>query len=172
MNCAEWEERIALYAGGDLSDGSVERHLSDCPGCQVFASGLRETLEFLREQEDGIAPAHYAAVRARVMGEVRRPRRSWVWGWAAVAACSVIVAGLGIRREMRVEELPVVAVRAPAAPVVGSASAALPARRATKRERRSQGAGSHGSGAQMVVKMESSDPDVVIYWITETRGDN
>jgi hypothetical protein len=24
----------------------------------------------------------------------------------------------------------------------------------------------------MVVKMESSDPDVVIYWITETRGDN
>ena len=52
MNCSVWEERIALYQGGDLPSGQVqevERHLGECAGCQVFASGLKETLEVLRE---------------------------------------------------------------------------------------------------------------------------
>jgi hypothetical protein len=88
MNCREWEERIA----GDLDDAAAARHLADCPGCQVFASGLRQTLEELRRAhtEDEIAPAHYAAVRARVMAELR-PRRRWGWVWAAVGAAATAV---------------------------------------------------------------------------------
>ncbi len=46
MNCAEWQERIALHAGGDLTQGEaepVERHVAECPGCQVFWSGMKES---------------------------------------------------------------------------------------------------------------------------------
>ena len=53
MNCLDWEERIALYAGGDLTGAEaaeVERHVADCAGCQVFWSGLRETLAELRDR--------------------------------------------------------------------------------------------------------------------------
>ena len=58
MNCAEWEERIALHAGGDLAPGEaaeVERHLAECAGCQVFWSGMRESLAVLREVHGGDA---------------------------------------------------------------------------------------------------------------------
>lgn len=170
MNCAEWEERIALYAGGDLADGSVERHLAECPGCQVFATGMQQALEVLRTERYEIEPAHYAAVRARVLAEVARPRQRWIWAWAAVAGCAAILAGLGIEQQMRVEPLPAEVSLAPAAPAppVGSAvrraaaaAAARPRRRARSRPR----------SDEVVVKVETDVPDVVIYWIAETRGE-
>src|SRR5438105_195593 len=94
MNCKDWEERIALYAGGDLGAPQrleVERHLGDCAGCQVFASGLMDSLAWIREAHgEEVAPAHYAAVRSRVLAGVKqRRRRLWVWGLAAAsAACA------------------------------------------------------------------------------------
>ena len=35
MNCGEWEERVALYAGGDLA--AVERHVEQCAGIGAHA---------------------------------------------------------------------------------------------------------------------------------------
>ncbi len=81
MNCAHWEERIALYAGGDLpaaEAAEVERHLGDCPGCQLFASGLKESLQLLQGiHQEEIAPAHFAAVRARVMARLEGSLQPW-----------------------------------------------------------------------------------------------
>jgi hypothetical protein len=166
MNCREWEERIAA----DLEDPGVVRHVADCAGCQVFASGLRETLAALRTAHaDPIAPSHYAAVRARVMAELR-PRRRWRWVWAVagVAAVVLVVASIGIQREMRVAELPLrVAAVVPPAPAV----------RVTKRRtppipKRPVVAKKVAPSEEIVVKVETGDPDVVIYWITETKGEN
>ena len=59
MNCLDWEERIALHSGGDLTGAeadAVERHLADCAACQVFWSGLRQTLEELFMVHYGEAP--------------------------------------------------------------------------------------------------------------------
>lgn len=161
MNCREWEERIA----GDLKDTAAVRHIADCPGCQVFASGLRQTLDELRAAHaEEIAPAYYAAVRARVMAELR-PRRHWGWGWAAVGAAAAVFVALSVDSRMKVEELPrraIVAVvpPAPAAPVVTEAP---PAPRARAR--------ALGKTEEVVMKIETGNPDVVIYWIAEAKGE-
>ena len=82
MNCRLWEERIALYQGGDLPAGQmaeVERHLADCAGCQLLASGLKEALEVLRASHADVpADAYFTAVRARVLAEVEKAHRP-VW---------------------------------------------------------------------------------------------
>ena len=41
MSCAIWEERVALFAGGDLETGeaaAVERHLNQCAACSALAA--------------------------------------------------------------------------------------------------------------------------------------
>jgi hypothetical protein len=174
MNCREREERIALYAGADLPGASaveVERHLRDCAGCQVFASGLREALDLLRDQHtEPVAAAHYTALRARVLGALDRPRRVRRWLWAPAALALVLAAGVGIDRRMRVAPLPHVPLRARAAPALTAAPARpnpparprRPARPAPKPSRRSE---------PVLVRLQTSDPDVVILWITETKGD-
>jgi Putative zinc-finger len=76
MNCSEWEERLALDAGEDLGEAeraAVERHVSECAGCQVFLSGLKGSLARLKEaHEEPVAEPHFAAVRARVLSQLRR----------------------------------------------------------------------------------------------------
>src|SRR5690349_11245541 len=112
MNCATWEERIALYAGGDLKreeTAGVERHLAECPGCQIFASGLMEAMGAMRSAHaEEISPAHYTALRARVLAAVERERRGWrrLWVYAAAAALALVAVGVGLR--MRVADLPAV----------------------------------------------------------------
>ena len=96
MNCRDWEERIALYAGGDLPPveaAEVERHVADCAGCQVLLSGLRQSLELLREAHgEPVDPAHFAAVRARVLAKLERECRPW-WrqAWAVGPAMAALV---------------------------------------------------------------------------------
>jgi anti-sigma factor RsiW len=152
MNCVEWEERIALAAGGDLSDPATDRHLADCPGCQLLLSGLRQTLSDLRDAPDEIAPAHYAALRARVLAEVARPRRRrWLW-LAPVPLAAVFLWPLP-----KVEPLPMRAIAAPPAPIV-----TIPKKRKPKLTK----------PEPLLVKIETDNPDVVIYWIAETKGED
>jgi hypothetical protein len=42
MNCADWETRVALHAGGDLTGAKameVEQHLGECSAYQLLWSG-------------------------------------------------------------------------------------------------------------------------------------
>lgn len=101
MSCAIWEERVALFAGGDLETAeavAVERHLSECAACSALAADLRLELDGLREvHAEPLAAAHYAAVRERVLVELAKPPRwrvAWAWAWAAalgVAAAAALV---------------------------------------------------------------------------------
>lgn len=175
MNCADWEERIALYTGGDLPDGrtaEVERHLRECAGCQVFASGLRQSLELLRGAHAGDVPAAaYAAVRMRVMGAVERRRRvRWAWARVAVAAVAVLLAIGGVNRTMRVEKLPLVALAPPPVPEVPPGTPKHVASGAAPRRVRPR---PHPAAKPetVLVKLETDNPDVVIYWIAETKGE-
>ena len=76
MTCRDWEERIALHAGGDLpaaEAAEIEAHLAGCEGCRGAAAAYGAGMEFLREaHREPLAEAHYAAVRARVLAELRR----------------------------------------------------------------------------------------------------
>ncbi len=182
MNCTHWEERLALYAGGDLPPGEaadVEQHLRDCPGCQLFASGLKESLDWLQDMDrEPIAPAHFAAVRARVLAELeaaRQPwwRKAWLYGIASAAAAALLLmlvlphgappaapkrAAVEVRQAPAVQMIP---VRTP--PVVR-------VQRRPKRKLRPP-AKPINQGPPLVVKLVTDDPDIVIYWIADKSGE-
>ncbi len=187
MNCRDWEERLALYAGGDLGAperAAVERHLGECAGCQVFLSGVTEGLRILKEAHtEQPAEAHFAAVRARVLAQVRREqrpwwRKGWVYGLAGVAAAVLVVIALRPRPVPAPPPAPRVAVsERPPAPLPVKERVAVPGRRGALRaglpyRRRVRPAEPVIEPAKpLVVKLVTDDPNVVIYWITDTRGD-
>ena len=160
MNCMDWEERIALYAGGD-SEGAeaaaVERHIADCPGCQVFWSGLRETLGQLRETHSlELSPADFTAVRARVMAEIERGRRVWRrLAWVSgVGIAALLLVGVAVRTKLQ----------APLPPPPAMVRLSIPQAPLTVRERLPQ---KTMVRATMLVKLQTADPNIVIYWIGE-----
>lgn len=158
MNCPNWEERIALHAGGDL-DGTeaveVEKHLEDCPGCQVFWSGMRGTMADLRETHGAETwAAELAGVRAQVMAEIDRGRRVW-WRLAWISGAAIAAAAM-LAVVIQPPPLPPpprkVALQIPEAPTIRTV-VQKPAPRTT---------------TPVLVKWQTSDPNIVIYWI----GDN
>jgi hypothetical protein len=108
-NGSEWERRIALYAGGDLRPDEaeeVERVLAECMECAAVAESYRAQRRTLATAyEEAIAPAHYAAVRARVLAELERgKRRTWCWAWVGAVAAAVLVAFALFPRGVRAPE--------------------------------------------------------------------
>ncbi len=188
MNCRDWEERLALYVGGDLrtaEKGEVERHLRDCSGCQVFLSGLKEGLQVLRDAHaEQPAPAHFAAVRARVLAELTRERTPWWTRWWAFAPAVAAVVALmvvwmwPVRRPVplppqvaRVAPAPDLPSRLAPARISPTRKRAANAPHRLRRARREMPTPVTGPAKPLVVKLVTDDPDVVIYWITETRGE-
>ena len=189
MNCSDWEVRLALYAGGDLPKdeaSQVERHLGECPGCQMFSSGLKESQELLQQLHcEPLAPAHFAAVRARVLAELERRhrpfwRRGWVFGFAAVAAALLLM--LAVRPGLWPSpKPPVVALEHPPAGSAGGLAAGVfvPAGNIPVGTREPQPTAHYERrprpkakpGEPVLIRVVSDNPDVVIYWIADTKGD-
>jgi anti-sigma factor RsiW len=189
MNCSKWEERIALYAGGDLEPletAEVDRHLADCERCRDFAAGLKESLQLIRSvHEEPVTEAHFAAVRARVMGELegrRLPwwRNAWVYGFSAAALALFLISALVPRRPVErpiraatVREQGIPVVRPDVTPAPAPLHQVHPAR--AVRHRRPLPilpvSAPPEPGPPAVVKMLTDDPDVVIYWITDNSGE-
>jgi hypothetical protein len=165
MNCGDWQERIALYAGGDLAPvevQAVERHVEECAGCQMLLSGLRQSLGLLLEAHgEPVEAAHFAAVRARVLAELERGRaRAWRFAWMYAMAAAVVL--LAVTMWPRTEQRLVLHVpHAPTAPAVAKVvvKAPLPQRQVTE------------PSETVLMKIETDNPDVVIYWIAETKGE-
>ena len=183
MNCSDWEERIALHAGGDLPPAEaaeVERHLRECAGCQVLASGLKQSLAVLKEAHaEPLAAAHFSAVRARVVAELereRRPgalwarRRAWGYGLAAVAVASLVM--LALRPERTPERrAPVVAANHP--PVIAASEPVVPPPPRRRVARRvvvpPPSVPDNPAPEPLIVKLQTDDPNVVIYWIADRK---
>jgi hypothetical protein len=173
MNCGEWEERVALYAGGDLAAEdavAVERHVAECAGCQSLLGGLRESQAWLREAHaEPVEAAHLVAVRARVLAELEQgPCPWWRLAWVGVASLATLV----------ILTLRPIAPPLPPAPKIAVAPPAVeapvrpPPAEARKREMAKPRARKTPQPSEtLLVKLESNDPDVVIYWIAETKGE-
>jgi hypothetical protein len=162
MNCVDWQERIALDAGGDLGPAEaaeVERHLAACGECREFWSGLRDTMADLREAHAGeIAPLHFTAVRTGVLAEIERGRRVWRrLAWVSgVGIAAALVLGLAIRPRPLPAPPPRVAFRIPPVPPVP-----------VVRARETVAAKARVARRPVLVKLQTGDPKIVIYWIAD-----
>jgi hypothetical protein len=164
MNCAQWEERIALAAGGELASSEVESHVAECAGCREFRSMLAENIEALHSlQAVEIDEAHYTAVRARVMVELGRPRTAWRGlAWIASFAALVLAVAVGWpRKEAAIPDPPRMLAAIPKAPLADARGSdknrSGPRKPAVTRTNRTP----------MTVKLQTSDPNIVIYWIAD-----
>jgi len=179
MNCPEWEERIA--AGEP--DEAAERHLAGCAACREFAAEIERAVAVLRAAHAAeIAPAHYAAVRARVWARIGERRRKLVWrlGLAAAVLIALLYPALERWRAPRPSAPLRVAGRTPdraapatAEPVLragGPVGDRVSARRRATPHSRLQ---AHSQDLPqprrqpLLIKLLTDDPNVVIYWIAE-----
>jgi anti-sigma factor RsiW len=181
MNCSDWEERIALHAGDDLPPAEaagVERHLRECAGCQVLASGLQQSLALLREAHDEpLAAAHFSAVRARVVAKLEKGRRpSWwrAWTYGLAAAAVALLAMLALRPGRTPVAVPTnrsltfAALSPPGVAARKQAGGPPPHRRAARGVVRAN----VPEPEPLIVKLVTDDPNVVIYWIADgKKGD-
>ena len=183
MICREWEERIALHAGGDSparEAEELEAHLAACEGCRRGAAMYGAGLELLREAHgEPLDEAHYAAVRARVLaalGRDRRPVWRWIWASGLAAAAAVAVLLLWPRPEHTPARLEIAAIR-PAERQIEEPGPTGPAhvphpRRARKAAPEAVVSAPEKRPAEpLVVKLLTDDPNVVIYWIADSKGD-
>ena len=177
MHCKDWEERVALHAGGDLAGADaagVERHLAECAACRMLWSGIKQSLELLQgAHAEAEAPGIYTAVRGRVLAKLearRMPwwRRGWVVGFAA-AAVAVILMALASWPVRRVGPLPPrVAAIIPPAPAAQALRAVLA--RPLPHKRRvvaAEQAGNPQPSQPLMVRLVTDDPNIVIYWIAD-----
>jgi hypothetical protein len=118
--------------------------------------------ELLRAaHQEPIDPAHYTAVRARVLAEIERTRNPWrrlAWISGAAATLAAILFLIPVPRP----ELP--PLPAPAAPLFAATlepstppTPRVIARAAAPRQHRQP----------LTIKLQTSDPNIVIYWIAD-----
>jgi len=208
MSCASWEERVALFAGGDLGAdeaAAVRQHLSQCNACSALAVDLGLNLDGLHEAHaEPLAAEHYAVVRGRVLAELahppsRHPARPWAWA-AALAVATAAVLVVEMRKPMAVPapDLPRMVA---AAPIVELPVPREPgSKRSLKRRERTGwqakapaplAGGKVGQTLSSVnlqvnpvvsrpaaedspvrmVQLATADPNVVIYWLFEEKGE-
>ena len=170
MNCSDWEERIALHAGGDLPPAEVaevERHLRECAGCRASAAAFGRGLELLREvHQEPLAPVHFAVVRAGVLAKLERKRR-WAWAYGFAVATGALVVLLA-PWPGRMPEPPVAVVSHPPAPQLTPVVEAPAVHGARVRRARQPAA---RPAEPLMIKLITDDPNVVIYWIADTKGE-
>jgi predicted anti-sigma-YlaC factor YlaD len=161
MNCVEWETRVALHAGGDLTGAeavAVEQHLGECSACQLLWSGVRESLAVLQAAHAELpAPAAFTAVRSRVRAQLERNARPWRrLAWISGVAAAAVLLLLALRPARVVPEAPRMLARIPPAPEIRAPVRRVAAHVAHTARR-----------APLTVKFQTADPNIVIYWIAD-----
>ncbi len=171
MSCHSFENLIALDAEGDLTPPEAARlraHLEACAGCRALAQSVRESQAALKTLADGALDEAALerwrrGVLARIDSEPRRRALGWRWAWVPAMALVALVAVLQLLPR-RTPQTPTPAPLAlmtppPARPVIAHVHR-HPHRRQTPKP----------ADGDLTVRLETPDPNVVIYWIVERRG--
>jgi hypothetical protein len=193
MSCENWEQAIALSVDGEPSPQGLEAHLAQCATCRDWRDGLLADRAALRRWP-AAADLSSPDLHAAIMRSVRRPRVSR-FAWCAAAAAIVLVF-LAIRFRPAPVSKPIPNPSAIVKPVDPPLLAPpthvtlMGQKRHVKaRARRSAPAVTDGewrrlldeflSGAEpparrapasdVAIRIQTSDPDVVILWLEETR---
>jgi hypothetical protein len=118
--------------------------------------------ELLRAvHQEPVDPAHYTTVRARVLAEIERTRNPWrrlAWISGVAATAAALLSLIPVPRP-KLPPLP-----APAVPVF-AASLVAPAPRPPSVIARAAAPRPHRQ--PLTIKLQTSDPNIVIYWIAD-----
>ncbi len=163
MKCTGFEHDLALWVEGDLPPGParrLEEHLAACGACREFVESLRDSQAAWKGSLAEIAEEDLEVVRQRVLSRIRseEPRRRLrAWALAPVGvAAALFFAWMLVSRPAPVTP-PLAPVVRPAVPVAQRPRPARMRPRATS--------------APLLVKLYTDDPEVIIYWIIERKGD-
>lgn len=121
-----------------------------------------EYLDILQAaHSEPLDPAHYTAVRARVLAEIERTRTPWrrlAWlsGVGTLAACLLFAIWFQRRPEAPRPRAVVFAIPPAPAPVPVVYAAHVERARAARPRRE-----------PLTIKLQTSDPNIVIYWIAD-----
>ena len=188
MKCAYSEKDIALYVEGDLGASGLreaEAHLAGCGRCHALAQELGESQSMLRSlRQDVVSSAVLAGVRYRVLAEIAGAESPATWvrrlerivflgfrrGYALAGVGLCVLVTFGIWYAIRAPSVPeaprLAAVSKPPVIEVSVPEKVAPVRRG----RRSPASKPVEEPQQIVVKLFTDDPNVVIYWLVEPKG--
>ena len=159
MNCPDWEQDSAEF----------REHSKVCEQC-------RESAENAAAMRDLKVPAAaFAAVRQRVLSEIQAKRRRIVWWtWSAVAAAAcVAILFVAYLLPSPQRPAPVVAKKDPPRiewPLVQPVSHRV--HHKSSGRSLAQAAPVRKSEPLAVVKMLTDDPNVIIIWLVDQKGDS
>jgi hypothetical protein len=192
---------MALYVEGDLSASDlqrVEKHLRECAGCWDLAEDLRESQALFKTmREEAPDDGAVFALRERVLADVDGLQPMTWFGRllfgqtgrrAALASIALIVAAGSAMWLMRVpatsdppatsesiaDRHPVISPpqevaeplnAAPTPPVAPRKPERQPARRVPV------SASTPVETKQVAIKFVTDDPDIIIYWLVDEKGD-
>jgi hypothetical protein len=137
-------------------------------------------MALLREAHaEPVDEAHFEAVRARVLSELERGRRrwwrqAWVYGLAAAAAALLMLAVVWTGAKSKPSVAQTAPPRATAYPPLASSHPGKPTDVGSTRRRpriRKASVPEPRPVETVLMKLETDNPDVVIYWIAETKGE-
>ena len=169
MTCSDWEFEIASESDGpELAD-----HLKECVCCREFAQEMASNRAALASLP--VDAAALDAVRSRVLDELMRRRRRAIPAWTA-AACLAVLGIAATVWMMRGPVAPPPAVTAKAPPVASPAPQVVPIH-SVQRPRRAHprrlvARRVEPPSEPLVVKMLTDDPNVVIVWLVDKKGDS
>ncbi|MEO8370361.1 MAG: hypothetical protein ABI806_14345, partial [Candidatus Solibacter sp.] len=118
---------------------------------------------------DHPAAAHFTAVRSRVIAELERQarpwwQRSWVCGCTAALAAILVLVAIWPRGPAPTAPRILASIpAAPPAPEVRNVATA-PSRSRLRSEPRASASGPH---EPLTIKLQTTDPNIVIYWIAD-----
>jgi anti-sigma factor RsiW len=194
MKCGYSENDVALFVEGDLGEAKahdMEAHLVACDACRILAEELRESQSMFKSlKQDTVSAAALSSVRTRVLAEVGAGKARAAWGrWVvALAGAGFVVAicaGLVWHVRGKVDPLPPPTAAVPATmgtptiakskqEIVEVVKVKLPIPKREQRQPRAQGV-VHTEipvepPKQLVVKLLTDDPNIVIYWLVDQTG--
>ena len=188
MSCRDFEYLIALHVEGDGSESErqrVESHLRTCSNCWDLAEDLKESQAVFKSIRENVPnQAMLSAVRARVLDDVAR-MESGTWferlflpGFrqkATLAGMALMVVGGGALLLVREQAIPIPppvrigppVVPEPLAPTVSHA----PAPKLRVRRQMPAPVPQDTVREQVTIKLLTDDPNIIIYWLVDEKGD-
>ncbi len=188
MRCRDRENDIALYVESDLvvsRSRELEMHLDSCGVCRTLVQDLRATQRLFKGlRQETVTDAALAQLRMSVTSRVERRQVRVPWGrWIYAVAGSAFVLLLGlavaslhrpvvVKHAVETGALPPVA--APPLFKVENKNDEVPHAAGESRRRRQGGRHSETLVEpplkQVTVKLLTDDPNIVIYWLVDTKG--